>query len=97
YARVEEALAIPDDAELTLAPREPDAGSHPVVVPVREINLVSIRAIEYARSLSHAVTAVHVSRGSAEEAQTFEERWRELIPDVPLTVIESPYRSFIGP
>ena len=100
YLRVDAALAIPDGVELTLAPREVQAGAHPVVVPVRDLNLVSLRAIEYARSLSHAVTAVHVARGSAEGAditQAFEARWRRLIPDVPLAVVESPYRSFLGP
>ena len=96
YMRVDEALAIPEDAKLTLAPRQA-AGSHPVVVPVRELNLASLRAIEYARSLSLAVTAVHVARGSEEASAEFEARWHHLIPDVTLAVVESPYRSFLGP
>ncbi|MSQ42268.1 MAG: APC family permease [Dehalococcoidia bacterium] len=97
YARIDRALAIPEDAQLALAERSPTLGAHPVVVPVREINLVSLRAIEYARSLSRAVTAVHVVRASTEATAAFEERWRQLVSDVPLAVVESPYRSFLGP
>lgn len=97
YRRVDAALAIPDDAVPALAPREAVLGTHPVVVPVRELNLVSLRAVEYARSLSRAVTALHIAGGSAETTAAFEERWRRLVPDVPLAVVESPYRSFLGP
>ena len=32
-----------------------------------------------------------------EEAKRFGQRWRKLVPDIPLVIIESPYRSLIRP
>jgi len=42
------------------------------------------------------VTAVHVSE-NREEAERFAKEWERAVPDVPLLVIESPYRAFVAP
>jgi hypothetical protein len=67
-----------------------------VIVPVDGINKVSVAAISYARTISSNITAVHLAEGR-EEAEEFRDRWDDLIPDVPLLIIESPYRAFAGP
>src|SRR5207237_7236405 len=56
YTRVEqeESLAA---AELALAPRR---FKHTFVVPVARLNPVTVSALQYARSLSNNVTAVHI-------------------------------------
>jgi hypothetical protein len=69
-------------------------------VPVSSLNSVSLEALDYAHSLSSNVTAVHIVEGEeAEEAELFHKEWRELMgdTDVNLVIIESPYRSLIGP
>jgi hypothetical protein len=46
------------------------------------------------------VTAIHISEGEdPEEAQRFNQQWKEHFPDsdIKLIIIESPYRSLIGP
>ena len=96
YLFVEDELAI-DDEHAQLAPRPNDLSGHPVIVPVRELNLVTWQAIEYARRLSRNVVAVHVSRGELEQQEAFKQRWSRLIPDVALVTIDSPYRTFLGP
>lgn len=72
-------------------------GAEPVVVTVRDLNRVSWRAVQYARRLSANVTGVHIARGGQEDIEEFQRRWERLVPDVPLVVVESPYRTFVGP
>ena len=67
-----------------------------IVVPVDGITKISLGAIGMARELSSMVTAVHVT-DSREEAEEFRERWQRCVPDVPLQIIESPYRQFVAP
>jgi amino acid transporter len=67
-----------------------------VVVPVDGINRVSGAAIGFARELSSRITAVYVT-DDREEAEPFRARWEEEVPDVPLLVVESPYRAFVAP
>lgn len=67
-----------------------------VIVPVDGINKIALGAIGVARELSSMVTAVHLTddKGKAEE---FRQRWSRAVPDVPLMIIESPYRAFVAP
>jgi len=67
-----------------------------VIVPVDGINKISLGAIGMARELSRMVTAVHLT-DSREEAEEFRKRWERGVPDIPLQIIESPYRQFVAP
>ncbi len=67
-----------------------------IVIPVDTVNQVTVGAIEMARALSSRITAVHLT-DDGEQAEQFRDRWERLIPDVPLLVIESPYRAFAAP
>jgi amino acid transporter len=73
---------------------------HTFVVPVSSLNSISLSALDYARSLTDNVTAVHIVEGEeTEEAEHFNAEWQSLLPntDISLVIIESPYRSLIGP
>jgi hypothetical protein len=86
-----------------VAPAEavsPTTFKHTFIVPVSSLNQVSLAALGYAASLSKNVTAVHIVEGEdPEEAERFRKEWDRLLPDteVNLVIIESPYRSLIGP
>lgn len=67
-----------------------------VIVPVDGINRISLGAIGMARELSPMVTAVHLT-DKRDEAEEFRERWQRDVPDIPLQIIESPYRQFVAP
>lgn len=67
-----------------------------VIVPVDGINKISLGAIGMAREISSMVTAVHLT-DDREKAEDFRERWETAVPDVPLLLIESPYRQFVAP
>lgn len=90
------------EAEVSAAPvpTQPRDYKHTFIVPVASLNAVSMSALAYARSLSKNVTAVHISEGEdPEEAERFNEEWKGHYPgsDMHLVIIESPYRSLIGP
>ena len=67
-----------------------------VVVPVEKIDRATLRTIAYARTLSPNAVAVHVT-DERESAEVLRRQWEESIPDMPLVVVESPYRSLVEP
>ncbi|MDQ3810646.1 MAG: APC family permease [Chloroflexota bacterium] len=86
-------------AQLSALPADPGslpALNHQVVVPVARLNLPTVRAVQYAASLSPNVNAVYVASDPAEAAE-LEANWERWSFGVPLTVVESPYRSLTGP
>ena len=78
----------------TAAPME--SGREHVIVPVDGVNKIAIGAIDMARVISSNITAVHLT-DDLEQAEEFRERWERAVPDVPILVIESPYRAFAAP
>jgi amino acid transporter len=67
-----------------------------VVVPVPGINRAVIQAINVGRAFSDNIHAVLVSDDPAEAARV-RARWERQLPDVPLVVVESPYRALVPP
>ncbi len=67
-----------------------------VIVPVDAINLAVLRSVAYARAISPNTIAVHVALDHV-EAHDLRERWDQFVPDVPLVVVDSPYRSLVQP
>jgi amino acid transporter len=92
YTRVAEELVL-DPKEVTLRP----PGSKPIViVPMPSLHLGVLPALDFARALSDNVTAVHVTDDLA-EAEDLKARWEEWAQDIPLVIIESPFRSLLSP
>ena len=91
YTRVADALTLTD-------PDEPLPVFKPpvVIVPVARLDRATLQAVAFARSISPTVKAVHIAT-THESARRFEERWRSWTRDVPIDVIESPYRSLLSP
>ena len=80
----------------TGTPIDPRLIRHTVIVPVSSMNRVALQTLAYAQSISDDVTAVHVmdDEGDIEE---FRSKWEELGLDIPLVLIESPYRALVSP
>ncbi len=71
---------------------------HLVVMPVAGVNQVTLRTLAYARSITDNVVAVHVaSDEEAEDVTKLEAKWHKWVADVPLVIVESPYRSLLRP
>ncbi len=88
YAHMEEQLTLGDVP--ALAPRH-----NTVIIPVLRVHRGLIHTLEYALGLSQDVRAVYVEVDPAETARV-QQDWQQLHTDVPLQVLPSPYRSFVG-
>ena len=91
YRASRERLAVPDEGVLPGPSREERA-----VVPVPGINRAVVNAVNVGRSIASDVRAVYVA-DDAEEGARMRDRWVRQMPDVPLVVVESPYRALVGP
>ena len=97
YQYVAQRLSIQD-----LAPRsyisapKPAVITHPAVVVVGQLNRGTVEALDYARTIADEIVAVHVDIGSTNR-EKLQEKWQNLQSDIPLEIIDSPYRSVIDP
>jgi amino acid transporter len=84
---------------LAVAPDVIIAGPHReerVIVPVPGITRAVVQAVNVGRSIAPDVRAVLIS-DEPEEAAAVKERWERQLPEVPLVIVESPYRALVGP
>jgi len=79
-----------------LGARRPRLGKNPVVVMVAGMHKGVVEAVEYARSISPNVTALSVDLDPTQTTK-LRMKWAEWAPDIPLVVLESPYRSILQP
>jgi amino acid transporter len=74
----------------------PKLGRHPVVVLVAGIHRGVVTALSYAKAISPNVTAITVDIDPTATSR-LRMQWQEWAPDVPLVVLDSPYRSVLVP
>jgi hypothetical protein len=79
--------------DLVVVPTQRDRRA---VVPVPGINRAVVQAVNVARTFSRDVRAVFIAQ-DAESAAELRRQWERQMPDVPLVVVESPYRALTGP
>lgn len=89
YAEFGKALAMEEWS--AVAPRR-----HTAIVPVSGIHRGVANALTYALSVSNDVRAVYIAE-HPQDGERMEEQWALWDNGVPLVVLESPYRSVIGP
>ncbi len=93
-------LTLP--AQNNTLPLRPKDVHHRVIVPVAELDRVSLQSLAYARSISHHVTAAHVAMDE-QEVEMVQSKWERLQnrlseeEETYLVVVESPYRSLLRP
>jgi amino acid transporter len=66
------------------------------VVPIPGVNRAVIQAVNVARSIATDVRAVFIT-DEPDDGVAVREQWERQVPDVPLVVVESPYRALTGP
>jgi amino acid transporter len=84
-------LSIPEDAVIPV-PRREDR----VVVPVAGIDRAVVQAVNLGRSIGDDVRAVMIADEPG-GALALREEWDRRFEDVPLDIVESPYRDLAGP
>jgi amino acid transporter len=67
-----------------------------VVVPVPWLTRAVVQAVNFGRTISRDVLAVHVT-ADAEEGEKLRTRFERQLPGVPFVIVESPYRSIVSP
>ncbi len=77
-----------------LAPPKPMTNT--VLVLVGDLHKGVVRAVQYAQTLSPSAKAVYVET-DPERTRRLEERWGKWGLGAPLIVLNSPYRSLLGP
>ena len=97
YEYVTKRLSL-EDVEPTIYPPRPKAEvvTHPAVVVVAQLNRVTVDALDYARTIADEIIAVHVDIGSTDR-EKLQQQWQQLESDIPLEVVESPYREIVSP
>jgi hypothetical protein len=74
----------------------PKIGRHPVVVLVGGLHRGVVTALTYAKAISPNVTAITVDLDPTATSRV-QQQWQEWFPEVPLVVLDSPYRSVLQP
>jgi amino acid transporter len=69
---------------------------HTVLVSVSGVNRGVMPALEYARHIGDDVRAVYVEIDPEKTPEVLQ-RWEKWVQDIPLVVLESPYRSVLEP
>jgi amino acid transporter len=83
--------------QLSLEGYRPSQGMrHHVLVLAPDIHRGVIPALQYARSISNDARGVHVATDPAREKRV-RTRWTQWSRGMPLVLLESPYRSLVGP
>ena len=75
--------------------RPPICRPNSVIIPVTRVHRGITEALEYSLSVSQDVRAVFVNV-DAEETARAREDWKKLQTQVPLEVLDSPYRAWVG-
>jgi amino acid transporter len=74
----------------------PHTTRHRVIMPVSGVHQGTLAALQYARMLSHDVTAVHVSI-DPDESEKVRKKWEMWGAGVRMVMLSSPYRLFLEP
>ncbi len=65
-----------------------------VIVPVYDLNLIVLKTLKYAYALTPQVTAVHIASDPIRTAKLLR-HWSEQHMEIPLEIVESPYRATV--
>jgi hypothetical protein len=66
-------------------------------VPVPTINRAVIHAVNVGRSIARRRARSADLATNRKRQPAIGERWQRQLPDVPLVIVESPYRALVGP
>ena len=97
YQYVEKRLTLEDLEPRSYIPKpKAEVVTHPAIVVVGQLNRGTLEALDYARSIADEIIAVHVDFGTTDRDK-LQQRWEQLVGDIPLVIVDSPYRSVVSP
>lgn len=69
---------------------------HRVIIPISTFHKGTVKAIIYAKSISDNVQALYIAI-NPERTRVIQEIWKDWGLDIPLIILETPYRSIVQP
>jgi hypothetical protein len=90
YLELSQDLSLADYVEL------PVIKKRHVILPISGVHKGTLEALRYARPLKGDITAIYVAFDE-ESTLKVQDRWEKWAPDIPLVVIESPFRELMHP
>lgn len=97
YKHVAERLTLEGLGARSYIPRpKAEVVTHPAVVVIGQLNRGTVEALDYARSIADEIVAIHVDVGTTDR-EKLQQRWQDLEADIPLVILDSPYRSVAEP
>lgn len=94
YASVNKALELKEFAPYY--ERAADKKGTPCIVLLQTINKATLKAINYANTISNDITVLHICR-YPEHAESLRKQWADLAIPSQLVIIENPYRDVTKP
>jgi hypothetical protein len=67
-----------------------------VIIPVPEVTRDVVQAVKFGLSMSHDITAVHVT-DDVDRGEEIRQRFERQLPGIPFVIVESPYRQLVRP
>jgi amino acid transporter len=67
-----------------------------VIIPVMGLTRAVVQSVQFGRSLSDDVKAVHIT-ADLEAGEALRQQWDRVLPGVSLVIVETPYRSLVVP
>ena len=86
---------VADELSLQGYTPPPVPRKHTIVIPVSGVHRAVLKAIAYAKVISTDVRAVYIGSDPA-ASEALRRKWQQYVPDVPLDIINSPYRIVIS-
>ncbi|HEY9691956.1 MAG TPA: APC family permease [Oculatellaceae cyanobacterium] len=97
YKYVAQRLSLQDLPPRGYIPRpKTEVVTHPAIVIVGQLNRGTVEALDYARSIADEIVAINVAIGNTDR-EKLQQKWQQFEPDIPLHILDSPYRSVIEP
>jgi len=87
---------LADELSLTKVKLPNTIHNRGVILPISGVHRGTLKALQYARTISHHITAIYVSMDEDSDRKVVN-RWEQWAPEVPLVVIDSPYREWMYP
>jgi amino acid transporter len=71
-------------------------GKIPCVVLISNMNKASLKTLDYAKEISSNIIALHVS-SNKKSTESLKKQWKDFGIEIPLTILDAPYRNIIPP
>jgi amino acid transporter len=98
YARVARILEPQNSMEMSELVKMAGARPHPTAVLfVAQVNSITARSLSLARAMCPDDFRAATVSSDPERVDSLRRTWGRLAPDVPLEVVDSPYREFVKP